>query len=122
VPGSSAVLREGVVTYSNEAKMERLGVSEALLAEHGAVSEPVAVAMAEGQLDRSGADVALSITGIAGPDGGTEEKPVGTVVFGLADLEGTAVRSVQWRGGRDEIRTRSVTFALEMLRRRLLRS
>jgi len=119
VPGSSAVLHEAVVTYSNEAKAARLGVPEATLAEHGAVSEPTAAAMAEGQRARSGADVALSITGIAGPGGATPTKPVGTVVLGLADAAGTLVRTHEWRGGRDEIRRRSVTVALEMLRRRV---
>ncbi len=120
VPGSSEVLREAVVTYSNEAKTARLGVPEALLAEHGAVSEPVAAAMAEGARARSGADVALSVSGIAGPGGGTPDKPVGTVVFGLADAAGTVTRTFRWRGGRDELRTRSVTVSLELLRRRLL--
>ncbi len=120
VPGSSDVLREAVVTYSNEAKIQRLGVPEAVLAEHGAVSEPVAVAMADGQRARTGADIALSITGIAGPGGGSAEKPVGTVVLGLADEAGTVARTYSWRGSREEIRIRSVTVALEALRRRLL--
>lgn len=84
VPGASAVLTHGWVTYANEAKVSQIGVSEADLAEHGAVSEPVARQMAEGALRVSGADVAVAVTGIAGPDGGTEEKPVGTVFLGLA--------------------------------------
>jgi nicotinamide-nucleotide amidase len=120
VPGSSAAIREALVVYSEEAKVQRLGVSEELLAEYGVVSEPVAAAMAEAQRQRSGADVAISITGIAGPGGGTVDQPVGTVVFGLATAEETLVRSEHWRGGRDAIRMRSVTCALEMLRRRVL--
>jgi PncC family amidohydrolase len=117
VSGSSTVFREGVVTYSNQAKAERLGVAADLLAEHGAVSEPVAAAMAEGQRQRSGADVALSITGIAGPGGGTPGKPVGTVVFGLADAAGTQVVTRRWSSGREAVRAFSVNYALELLRR-----
>ncbi|GAA5481597.1 competence/damage-inducible protein A [Haloferula sargassicola] len=84
VPGASAVLTHGWVTYANEAKVSQLGVSETDLADHGAVSEPVARQMAEGALRVSGADLAVAVTGIAGPDGGTSEKPVGTVFIGLA--------------------------------------
>lgn len=117
VPGSSAVFREGVVTYSNEAKRGRLGVPAALLAEHGAVSEPVACAMASGQRERAGADVALAVSGIAGPEGGTPDKPVGTVVIALADRAGASARTWAWKGTREELRARTVTFALERLRR-----
>ncbi|HTE05115.1 MAG TPA: nicotinamide-nucleotide amidohydrolase family protein, partial [Planctomycetota bacterium] len=120
VPGSSAVFREGIVAYSYEAKSVRLGVSPALLVEHGAVSEPVVRAMAAGARARAGADFALAISGIAGPDGGTPEKPVGTVVLGLAHAGGERVVTRLWLGSRDEIRRRSVTFALELLRRHLL--
>src|SRR5690606_25364824 len=84
VPGSSAWYDRGFVTYSNAAKTEMLGVPERLLAEHGAVSEAVVCAMAEGALRASRAQVTLAVTGIAGPDGGTAEKPVGTVWFGWA--------------------------------------
>lgn len=84
VPGSSAVLERGFVTYSNAAKAESLGVPVTLIAQHGAVSEPVARAMAEGALFHSHADIAVAITGIAGPGGGSAEKPVGLVWFGLA--------------------------------------
>ena len=89
VPGASAVFRGGVVAYSNESKQELLGVPRALLEQHGAVSEPVAAAMAEGARTRFGADVALSTTGVAGPDGGTAQKPVGMVCFALARADGT---------------------------------
>jgi nicotinamide-nucleotide amidase len=84
ISGSSAVVERGFVTYSNEAKMELIGVPSELIAAHGAVSEPVARAMAEGALAHSHADVAVSITGIAGPGGGSEAKPVGLVHFALA--------------------------------------
>lgn len=91
VPGASAVLDRGFVTYSNEAKQEMLGVAPALIARHGAVSGPVARAMAAGALARSRADIAVSITGVAGPTGGTALKPVGLVWFGLA-VRGAPVR------------------------------
>ena len=91
VPGASAVLDRGFVTYSNEAKAEMLGVPPALIAQHGAVSGPVARAMAAGALSRSRADIAVSITGVAGPSGGTALKPVGLVWFGLA-VRGAPVR------------------------------
>lgn len=84
IPGSSAVVDRGFITYSNEAKMEMLGVSEATLAAHGAVSEETALEMATGAMKRSRASIALAVTGIAGPDGGSPEKPVGLVWFGLA--------------------------------------
>jgi nicotinamide-nucleotide amidase len=119
VPGSSVVMARSFVTYADEAKTELLGVPAELLAEHGAVSEPVAAAMAEGCLAVSGADLALAITGIAGPDGGTPDKPVGTVVHALADRHGTIVRTIHAGGSRDEVRDRSVRFALDMARRRL---
>jgi nicotinamide-nucleotide amidase len=117
VPGSSRVLCEGVVTYADEAKIARLGVRPALLAAHGAVSEPVACAMAAGQRERAAADVALAVTGIAGPDGGTADKPVGTVVIALADASGASARTWCWKGTREELRERSVTLALDRLRR-----
>jgi len=119
VAGSSEVFREAAVTYSNAAKQARLGVTPSLLAEHGAVSEEVARAMAEGLRDGAGLDLALSITGIAGPGGGTDAKPVGTVVFGIADAEGSDVKRVRWLGSRDEIRRRSVTVGLDLMRRRM---
>jgi nicotinamide-nucleotide amidase len=120
VPGASAVLREGVVTYSNEAKIARLGVDAALIEEHGVVSEAVAEAMAKGVREASGADLGVAITGIAGPDGGTPDKPVGTVVFALAHADGCRVLTRVWKGARDEVRGRSVNLALELIRRQLL--
>lgn len=87
VPGSSAVLGSGYVTYSNEAKMKMLGVNEDILDTFGAVSVAVAWAMAQGALKKSGADIAVAISGVAGPDGGTEKKPVGTVVFAVAEKD-----------------------------------
>ena len=91
VPGSSAVFTHGFVTYANEAKRDLLGVSWDDLCEHGAVSEPVARLMAEGAMRVSGCDFAVAVTGIAGPDGGSEEKPVGTVFISLARRDGETV-------------------------------
>ncbi|MGN7778226.1 competence/damage-inducible protein A [Mycolicibacterium sp. 22603] len=121
--GSSAYLAGGVVSYSNEAKIELLGVDEGLIAQHGAVSEPVARAMADGALTRFGADTAVGITGIAGPGGGSEQKPVGTVCFGLA-LAGrdTVVRTLHLPGDRSDVRERSTTVAMHLLREHLGRT
>lgn len=114
VPGASAVVERGFVTYSNEAKQEMLGVPEDLISTHGAVSEPVAQAMAVGALERSRGDVTLSVTGIAGPEGGSEEKPVGLVWFGIAG-PGEASRTFhhEFDGDRSEIRTQAVTAAMQ---------
>jgi len=122
MPGSSAYFTEGLVTYSNEAKERLLGVPHALLLEHGAVSEPVARAMAEGARRISGADYGLSVTGIAGPDGGTEEKPVGLVFVGISYAEGTFAEKLDftaWARSRDSIRERSTNRAFDLLRLRL---
>jgi nicotinamide-nucleotide amidase len=119
VPGSSAVVEAGFVTYSNEAKAAMLGVRADLLDAHGAVSEAVARAMAEGTLARSRADIAVAITGIAGPGGATATKPVGLVHFGLA-LRGGTTRHLERRYGdlgRSIVRARSVEDALGMLER-----
>ncbi len=118
VPGSSAVVDRGFVTYSNEAKAEMLGVDPAMIEAHGAVSEAVARAMAEGALARSRAGVTVAVTGIAGPDGGSAEKPVGLVWFGLA-LQGGASRTERmvFPGTRDEVRAATVSHALGMIRR-----
>ena len=121
VAGSSDVVDRGFVTYSNEAKSELLGLPMALIEEHGAVSEAVARAMAEAALSRSRATLAVSCTGIAGPDGGSAEKPVGRVHLAAA-AEGRAVihRRCDFGGvGRDEVRTRSVAVAFALLRRQL---
>ena len=111
---------QGWVTYANEAKEKQLGVPGELIAQHGAVSEEVARAMAEGALRLSGADYALSVTGIAGPTGGTEEKPVGTVWIGLAAKNGdTWALKRFYPGARDRFKLLTSQAALELLRRRL---
>jgi nicotinamide-nucleotide amidase len=127
VPGSSGWFAGGVVAYSNALKERLLGVPAELLAEHGAVSEPVARAMAEGARARLGADFGLAITGVAGPAGGTPDKPVGTVHLALAgpaaDGGGAAEaehRRVRFPGDRTRVRALSAQLALELLRRRLL--
>lgn len=113
IAGSSGWFDRGFVTYSNEAKMEMLGVPEATLAQHGAVSEPTARAMAEGALARSRAHVAVAITGVAGPGGGSPEKPVGMVCFawGVRDAP-TRVVTRQFGGDRGDVRRASVVEAL----------
>ena len=116
VPGSSAVLERGFVTYSNAAKTGMLGVSADLIDLHGTVSEPVARAMAAGAVERSGAPVSVSVTGIAGPDGGSDDKPVGLVHFGAAGPAGLI--HVEHRFGdlgREGIRLESVRVALRLL-------
>ena len=117
VPGSSAVVDRGFVTYSNEAKADLLGVPMAIIVEHGAVSEPVARAMAEGALAQSKAGLSVAITGIAGPGGGSAEKPEGLVHFAcaLAGHTTTHARIEFGALGRAEVRARSVAQALEML-------
>jgi nicotinamide-nucleotide amidase len=119
-PGSSTYVAGAVVAYANEAKTELLGVDNDLIAAHGAVSEPVAEAMADGALRRFGADTAVAITGIAGPGGGTEDKPVGTVCFTVTLADGeTVTRTLRLPGDRSDIRERSTTVAMHMLRRAL---
>lgn len=118
VAGSSAVFERGFVTYSNEAKVEMLGVPPALIAEHGAVSEAVARAMAEGALHNSHADISVAITGIAGPGGGSGLKPVGLVHFACA-RRGIATHHVEKRfgdQGREIVRLHAVLTALDLLR------
>ena len=122
VPGSSAFMMGGFVCYSNRSKIEWLGVPEALIADHGAVSEPVAQAMAAGARDRAAASIGVGITGIAGPDGGTPEKPVGTVAIAISaspDAGGDRVRLFTLRGGRELVKFQSATAALNMLRLQL---
>lgn len=121
--GSSAYFQRGWVTYSNDAKQDLLGVSEATLRAHGAVSEEVVREMATGALQQADADYALAVSGIAGPDGGTEKKPVGMVCFGLAYGKGSpdvTTRTFVLTGDRDMIRDRAAKMALTMLRFRLL--
>jgi nicotinamide-nucleotide amidase len=120
VPGASAVLERGFVTYANRAKVEELGVDERLLERHGAVSAEVAAAMAEGARRAASADVSIAITGIAGPDGGTEEKPVGLVFVATDGAAGTRVRRAVFPGGRERVRHQATQVALEMVRRGLL--
>jgi nicotinamide-nucleotide amidase len=117
IAGSSDVVERGFVTYSNEAKTALVGVPAALIANHGAVSEPVARAMAEGALDRSLAEIAISVTGVAGPGGGSAEKPVGLVWFGCA-REGrpTVTTHHICPGDRAEVRRATVARALELVR------
>ena len=121
LPGSSAYVAGGVVAYANEAKSGLLDVDPALIETHGAVSEPVAEAMAEGALRRFGADTAVATTGIAGPGGGTKDKPVGTVCFSVMLADGpTLTRTLRLPGNRSDIRERSTTVAMHLLRRALL--
>lgn len=120
VPGSSAVLDRGFVTYSNAAKTQMMGVAEDLIGRHGAVSEPVARAMADGAEEHSGAQVTVSITGIAGPGGGSAEKPVGLVHFAANGPAGQVHTERRFGDiGRDAIRADSVRAALALLLERL---
>jgi nicotinamide-nucleotide amidase len=117
ISGSSSVMERGFVTYSNEAKIELIGVPAELIAAHGAVSEPVARAMAEGALAHSRADVAVGITGVAGPTGGTATKPVGLVHFGLARKGAATIHLERRYGdlGREIVRRQAVEDALALL-------
>ena len=118
VPGSSAAFLGGTIAYANEIKERALGVPHELLVAHGAVSEEVARAMAEGVRERFGADWGVSTTGIAGPGGGTEEKPVGTVCVGLAGPDGRVdSTTIRLGGDRSLVRRWSVACALDALRR-----
>lgn len=117
LPGSSEVVERGFVTYSNEAKQECLGVSAALLQQYGAVSEPVARAMAEGALVHSRTDLAVSVTGVAGPGGGSAAKPVGLVHLGVSRAGGITLHREYRFGdiGRGEVRMKAVEAALALL-------
>ena len=119
IPGSSDVVLGGVIAYGNKVKRDMLGVSDDELREHGAVSEPVARQMAAGVRERTGADIGMAITGVAGPGGGTPEKPVGTVWLAVDVRGDSEVRRVNLLGDRDEIRRRATQSVLEMTRRRL---
>lgn len=116
VPGSSHVFERGFVTYANEAKIDLLGVTADTILEYGAVSEPVACAMARGAVKGSPADIAVSVTGIAGPDGGTETKPVGLVHLACYHKDGALLHErCIFSGNRDEIRLAAVEEALNMM-------
>ena len=119
IPGCSDYFLLGAVTYANSAKMGVLGVPEELLLRHGAVSPEVAVAMAGGVRDIAGSDLAIATTGIAGPEGGSREKPVGTVYIALIDGSGCFVHRYQFAGDRDAVRELTATTALELLYFRL---
>jgi nicotinamide-nucleotide amidase len=120
VPGSSDYVERGVVCYSNRAKVELLGISHSLMAEHGAVSEQVAHAMAEGVRSRAGTNVGIGVTGVAGPGGGTPEKPVGTVAIAIVAGDGARVRTFQFIGDREQVKYQSTQAALNMLRLMML--
>jgi len=121
-PGSSRYFDRGVVCYSNQAKVDLVGVPEAAIRDHGAVSEPVARAMAEGIRRRGNVAVGIGITGIAGPGGGTPDKPVGTVAIAVVTAEGERVRTFRFVGGRDMIKFQSTQAALNILRLMLVES
>jgi nicotinamide-nucleotide amidase len=117
VPGSSAYFQGGVVAYSNEAKMKLLGVTPDTLKAHGAVSEQTAREMAEGCTRCFGADMGIAVTGIAGPDGGTREKPVGTVCFGLAHRDRSFSGMYRFWGNREQVKMNTAMMALDWIRR-----
>lgn len=121
VSGASVVFKAGYVTYANEAKTRELGIEATIISEHGAVSEPVARAMALSALKRNGVTFALSTTGIAGPAGGTDEKPVGTVFIGLSSSAGTEVKRFYFPEDRQTFKQLATQNALEMLRQAVLR-
>ncbi|AET90058.1 MULTISPECIES: CinA family protein [Caballeronia] len=115
ISGSSAWFERGFVTYSNLAKIEMIGVPAALIEQHGAVSEPVAKAMAEGALRNSRAQVSVAITGVAGPAGGSEAKPVGTVSFAWSNRLHTGVETQHFKGDREQVRSQAAAHALRAL-------
>ena len=123
IAGSSAWFERGFVTYSNEAKAQMIGVREETLAQHGAVSEPVVVEMAIGALKAARADYAVSISGIAGPDGGSDEKPVGTVWCAFATARGEGItRRECFSGARDAVRRQGTAYALQTLWQQFLQN
>lgn len=119
VPGSSGWFERGFITYSNASKVDLVGVSEADIESHGAVSAPVAEQLAQGARERAGVEMGVGITGIAGPGGGSEEKPVGLVFIGIASPGGKAVRKYRFAGTRKTIRERAAQTALDLMRREL---
>jgi nicotinamide-nucleotide amidase len=120
IPGSSRYFQRGWITYSNEAKTEMLGVPPEIISRHGAVSEEVVAVMADSAMKKSGADFAIAISGIAGPDGGTPDKPVGTVCIALAHSSDIVKRTLKFPGDRENVRNRSGMMALALLRYQLL--
>ena len=123
IAGSSAWFERGFVTYSNEAKAQMIGVREPTLEQHGAVSEPVVVEMAIGALRAARADYAISVSGVAGPDGGSVEKPVGTVWFGVASVSGQGVtRRECFAGDREAVRRQATAYALNLLWQQFLQN
>jgi len=119
-PGASAFVRGGFVAYSDEFKQQLVGVPSSLIERHGAVSEAVAIALADGARERAGADIGIGVTGVAGPDGGTPAKPVGLVWIALAGPAGRLVRRTDHRGTRADVRERATTTTMHLLRRLLL--
>ena len=123
IPGASGVFHYGIVSYSNGAKEQMLGVQNAVIEEHGSVSEPVVEEMANGALNLSGADIAVAVSGVAGPDGGSKEKPVGTVWFAWSVRDGGKVRTdtscQHFDGDRDLVRELTVVHALQGVMDRL---
>ena len=123
IAGSSSWFERGFVTYSNEAKSQMIGVKPETLAAHGAVSEPVVVEMAIGALKAARSDYAISVSGIAGPDGGSDEKPVGTVWFGFASVNGQGItRRECFPGDRDAVRRQATAYALHTLWQQFLQN
>jgi nicotinamide-nucleotide amidase len=116
VPGSSAYVKGAIVSYTNEMKHRELGVSEEVLASQGAVCEAVAAAMAEGVALKTGADIGVGVTGIAGPGGASDEKPVGLVYIAVAGREGTIVKKNIFTGRRKQIKYKTTQTALDMVR------
>ncbi len=120
VPGSSQYFLSGYITYSNESKQQLLGVSDEIIEEYGAVSEPCARAMAEGAREHSGADYAVAVTGIAGPTGGTPQKPVGLAYIAVADEQDTICQEHYWPGTREQFKRRTSQMALNVVRKRVM--
>jgi nicotinamide-nucleotide amidase len=120
VAGSSRYVERGVIAYANEAKIAMLGVDPGLIEEHGAVSEPVALAMASGIRAAARVDIGVGVTGIAGPGGGTPEKPVGTVAVAVTTASDTRSRTFRFIGEREQVKAQAAQAALDMVRRLLV--
>jgi len=119
IPGASKVFAGSAVCYSNDAKMNILGIPECLLAQHGAVSAECAAAMATAAAEKFGSDYALAVTGFAGPTGGTEANPVGTIYFGYASPTGVWTKRVFLQGDRAQVKLKAVNTALDLMRRQI---